>query len=61
MESDVARRVVEALQVQLGVDEEASLREEANRESGGASSLFVRPLSFRQVYACRLDERDPLL
>ena len=55
VQSDVAKRVVQALQVQLGVEEERALGEEADRESGSPPSLFVRPLPFLQIHTRRLD------
>ena len=61
LQSDVAQRVVQALQVKLGVDEATRAGEETDRECGSLPALPAGPLPFRQVHANRLDQCDPLL
>ena len=55
VQSDVAKRVVQALAGPARCRRSARFGQEADRESGSSPSLLVRPLSFRQVHARRLE------
>ena len=61
VQSDVAKRVVEALQVQLGVDETRALAKKPTENPEAHRLYLLGRYHFAQVYARWLDQRHPLL
>ena len=60
VQSDVAKRVVQALEVQLGVDDERALAKKPT-ENPEAHRLYLLGRYHSQIHASWLDQRDPLL